>query len=41
MRQFLAAFLLFVFSAYGSTEREVAEWVLRWEGRLSIFNPLI
>ena len=32
MRQLLATFFLFALAGQGATEREVAEWVLRWEG---------
>src|ERR1035441_5137404 len=34
MRQLIAALLFFVVAAQAATEREVAEWVLRWEGSL-------
>ncbi len=34
MRQLLAAFLLFAVAAPAATEREIAEWALRWEGSL-------
>src|SRR5580692_8384495 len=36
MRQLLAAFFLFAVAGYGATEREIAEWVLRWEGSLML-----
>src|SRR5271155_727574 len=34
MRQLIAALLFFAVAAQAATEREVAEWVLRWEGSL-------
>src|SRR5579859_2516389 len=34
MRQFIAALLFFAVIAQAATEREVAEWALRWEGSL-------
>src|SRR6476660_2554300 len=34
MRQLIAALLFFAVAASAATEREVAEWVLRWEGSL-------
>ena len=34
MRQFIAALLFFPSPRSAATEREVAEWVLRWEGSL-------
>src|ERR1700676_1841050 len=34
MRQLIAALLFFAVAATAATEREVAEWVLRWEGSL-------
>ena len=34
MRHLIAALLLFAAAAQAATEREVAEWVLRWEGSL-------
>ena len=34
MRQLIAALLFFSVAATAATEREVAEWVLRWEGSL-------
>ena len=32
----IAALFVFAISAQGATEREVAEWVLRWEGSLVV-----
>src|SRR5947209_8734918 len=32
MRRITAALLFFVVSAFGATEHDTAEWVLRWEG---------
>ena len=34
MRQLIAALLFFAVAASAATEREVAEWTLRWEGSL-------
>src|SRR5580704_8240958 len=34
MRQLIGALLLFAVAAPAATEREVAEWALRWEGSL-------
>jgi hypothetical protein len=36
MRQIIAAFFLFSVAGSGATEREIAEWVLRWEGSLIV-----
>src|SRR5580693_7367773 len=32
MRQLVAAFLFFAVAAPAATEREIAEWAIRWEG---------
>ena len=34
MQQFFAGLLFFAAVAQGASEREVAEWVIRWEGSL-------
>jgi hypothetical protein len=34
MRQLIVAVFVFAAAAQGATEREVAEWVIRWEGSL-------
>src|SRR5690348_3888559 len=36
MRLILAAFFALATAAYGATERDIAEWVVRWEGSLIV-----
>ena len=36
MRQIIVALIIFAVSALGATEREIAEWVLRWDGSVML-----